>query len=146
MPYACTNYWKALSRLGKWRRQKENTMNAKSLAAITSLAAVILGLFGFLWSIKQDIVGIHRDIVGIHRDIVGIHRDIGGIHRDMGSLRERMARIEVIIEGFTGQAAPTAAVSSMAQDLSKADARKADLRKDDLSKPELSEAALSKAD
>ena len=115
-----------------------NALNAKSLAA-AGVVAVIISLFGFLWSIKQDIVGLHRDIVGIHQDIVGIHRDIvgihqdiagihqdiAGIHRDIGGLRERMARIEVIIEGFTGQAAPTAAGSSIAKDLSKVNFRAA---------------------
>ena len=112
-----------------------NALNAKSLAAAAGVVAVIISLFGFLWSIKQDIVGLHRDIVGIHQDIVGIHRDIAGIHqdiagihRDIGGLRERMARIEVIIEGFTGQAAPTAAGSPIAKDLSKADLSKVNLR------------------
>ena len=122
-----------------------NALNAKSLAAAAGVVAVIISLFGFLWSIKQDIVGLHRDIVGIHQDIVGIHRDIvgihqdiagihqdiAGIHRDIGGLRERMARIEVIIEGFTGQAAPTAAGSSIAKNLSKADLRKVNLREAD---------------
>ena len=124
-----------------------NALNAKSLAAAAGVVAVIISLFGFLWSIKQDIVGLHRDIVGIHRDIVGIHQDIAGIHqdiagihRDIGSLRERMARIEVIIEGFTGQAAPTAAGSSIAKDLSNANLSNANLSKADLSKVNLREA------
>ena len=41
--------------------------------------AVGIAILGFLWS---------------------LHRDIAGIHRDIGGLRERMSRIEGLIEGL----------------------------------------------
>lgn len=54
---------------------------------LLSAVGVIVALFGFLWSIKRDIVGIRRD---------------------MGDLRERMARLGGMFEVFTGRSeAPT---------------------------------------
>ena len=53
------------------------------IAAGTVFAAILLG---------------HQST---RRDIAGLHRDVTGIHRDIGDLRERMARLEGLLEGFT---------------------------------------------
>ena len=61
-------------------------MSVELLSSVGVLLAGFAGLFGFLWSIKRDILGIKRDVLGIKRDISG--------------LCERMARIEGWVEGL----------------------------------------------
>lgn len=54
--------------------------------------AVGVAVIGFLWS--------------LHRDIAGLHRDIAGLHGQFADLRERMARLEGLVEGITRQRGP----------------------------------------
>ena len=37
-----------------------------------------------------------------------LQRDVAGLHRDIGDLRERMARLEGLLEGFTRREPPAA--------------------------------------
>ena len=64
-----------------------------ALQILIPTASVVLAIIASHMSLRREIAGLHRSIAGLHRNIAGLHRDITG-------LRERMARIEGIMEAL----------------------------------------------
>ena len=83
---------------------------------LIGIVSVGLAVAGFLWSLHRDIAGLHRDIGALRKDVArdiaelreDVARDIAGLHREVGELRERMARLEGLLEGFVQRPAEAA--------------------------------------
>ena len=53
----------------------------------------VLALLGFMWT-------LHREVSNLHKDVGKFREDVG---KDVADLRERMARMEGLLEGFVGR-------------------------------------------
>lgn len=54
---------------------------------------VVLALLGFMWT-------LHRDVSNLRKEV---GKDISEVRKDMAGLRERMVRVESLLEGFVGR-------------------------------------------
>ena len=56
-------------------------------------------------------MALHRDVSSLRKEVDGnvenlrkeVAEDVGGLSRDMADLRERMARVEGLLEGFVAR-------------------------------------------
>lgn len=54
---------------------------------------VVLALLGFMWT-------LHRDVSNLRKEV---GKDISEVRKDMAGLRERLVRVESLLEGFIGR-------------------------------------------
>ena len=62
--------------------------------AITIQIVSVVAILGFLWK-------LHHEVSDLHKDMADLRKDVGN---DIADLRERMARMEGLLEGFVGRA------------------------------------------
>ena len=82
-----------------------------SIIQIVAFVAVI----GFLWTLHRDVSSLRKEVDGnvenLRKEVGGdvaklrkeVAEDVGGLSRDMADLRERMARVEGLLEGFVAR-------------------------------------------
>ena len=61
-------------------------------AGILQIVAIV-AILGFLWT-------LHRDVSNFRKEV---GQEISEVRKDMADLRERMARVEGLLEGFVGR-------------------------------------------
>ena len=71
---------------------------------ITIQIVSVIAILGFLWSLHREIANLRKetqeDMAKLRRDVSG---DIAGMRTDVVDLRERMARMEGLLEGFVAR-------------------------------------------
>ena len=101
--------------------------------AITIQIVSVVAILGFLWKLHHEVSNLHKDNANLRKevsqdmadlrqevgkdmaglrdevgkDMAGLREefgmDIAGVRQDIGDLRERMARVEGLLEGFVGR-------------------------------------------
>ena len=61
--------------------------------AITIQIVSVVAILGFLWK-------LHHEVGNLHKDMADLRKEVG---KDVADLRERMARMEGLLEGFVGR-------------------------------------------
>lgn len=57
--------------------------------------AAVLGGFGVLY---QAITDVQRGLVEVHQSLVEVHQSLAEVHRSLGDIRERLVRVETVLE------------------------------------------------
>ena len=57
--------------------------------------AAVLGGFGVLY---QAITDVQRGLVAVHQSLAEVHQSLAEVHRSLGDLRERLVRVETVLE------------------------------------------------
>lgn len=60
---------------------------------LIAIIALWVTTMGFLWS-------LHRDVGNLHKGMADLRKEFGS---DIADLRERMAKVEGLLEGFVGR-------------------------------------------
>lgn len=64
----------------------------------------VLALLGFMWTLHREVSNLHKDvgkdIADVRKDMADLRQEFG---RDTADLRERMARMEGLLEGFVAR-------------------------------------------
>ena len=68
--------------------------------AMTIQIALAIAILGFMWKLHQEVSDLHKDNAALHKGMANLHQEFG---RDIADLRERMARMEGLLEGFVGR-------------------------------------------
>ena len=71
----------------------------------------VVAIIGFLWGLHREIGSLRQDMVDLRKDVAakisGLRQEFGGemsaVRQDVGDLRERMSRVEGLLEGFIGR-------------------------------------------
>ena len=61
-------------------------------AGVLQIVAVV-AILGFMWT-------LHRDVSSLRKEV---GKDISEVRKDMAGLRERLVRVESLLEGFIGR-------------------------------------------
>ena len=68
--------------------------------AITIQIISAVAILGFMWKLHQEVSDLHKDNAALHKGMANLRQEFG---RDIADLRERMARMEGLLEGFVGR-------------------------------------------
>ena len=68
--------------------------------AITIQIVSAVAILGFMWKLHQEVSDLHKDNAALHKGMANLRQEFG---RDIADLRERMARMEGLLEGFVGR-------------------------------------------
>ncbi len=68
-------------------------MDTIIIQIISFQMVALVAIIGFQWT-------LHRDMGNLRKEVGG---DIADVRKDMATLGERMARVEVLLEGFIGR-------------------------------------------
>ena len=68
--------------------------------AITIQIVLAVAILGFMWKLHQEVSDLHKDNATLHKGMANLSQEFG---RDIADLRERMARMEGLLEGFVGR-------------------------------------------
>ena len=68
--------------------------------AITIQIVSAVAILGFMWKLHQEVSDLHKDNAALHKGMADLRQEFG---RDTADLRERMARMEGLLEGFVGR-------------------------------------------
>ena len=68
--------------------------------AITIQIVSAVAILGFMWKLHQEVSNLHKDNAALHKGMANLRQEFG---RDIADLRERMARMEGLLEGFVGR-------------------------------------------
>ena len=90
--------------------------------AITIQIVSVAAILGFLWKLHHEVGNLHKDNADLRQevgkdmanlrrevgeDVTGLRqefgKDMGEMRQDIADLRERMARVEGLLEGFVGR-------------------------------------------
>ena len=101
-------------------------METTTIQIVSAMAVFSATILGFLWSLHRDMASLRketsRDMASLRKDvsedIAGLRKetredmtklrrdvsgDIAGMRQDVVDLRERMARVEGLLEGFVAR-------------------------------------------
>ena len=83
--------------------------------AVTIQIALAVAILGFLWNLHRDVGNLRKEV---GQDMAGLRKEVrqdmaemrkeaskgmGEMRQDIADLRERMARVEGLLEGFVGR-------------------------------------------
>lgn len=68
--------------------------------AITIQIVSAIAILGFMWKLHQEVSDLHKDNAALHKGMANLRQEFG---RDIADLRERMARMEGLLEGFVAR-------------------------------------------
>ena len=72
-------------------------------AGVLQIVAVV-AILGFMWTLHRDVSNLRKEV---GKDMADLRqefgKDISEVRKDMAGLRERMVRVESLLEGFIGR-------------------------------------------
>ncbi len=79
-------------------------MDTVTIQIISFQMVALVATLGFLWSIHRDMGNLRKEV---GQDMADLRKEFGkdmaGVRQDVSDLRERMARMEGLLEGFVGR-------------------------------------------
>ena len=76
-------------------------MSIELVDIIVTIVAAGLAILWFLWKLRRDIDNVQNNIANVQTSIGSVQTTITHVQSDVAELRERMARLEGLIEGYT---------------------------------------------
>ena len=72
-------------------------------AGVLQIVAVV-AILGFMWTLHRDVSNLRKEV---GKDMADLRqefgKDISEVRKDMAGLRERLVRVESLLEGFIGR-------------------------------------------
>lgn len=75
-------------------------MSAELATMMMALLAVGVALAGLILNVARE---LREEVRDVREEVRDVRNDVRDLRNDFGELRERMARLEGLIEGFTGR-------------------------------------------
>ena len=79
-------------------------MDTITIQIISFQVVALVAIIGFLWTLHRDMGNLRKEVSRDMADLCkDVSKDIADVRKDTADLRERMARMEGLLEGFVGR-------------------------------------------